>query len=60
MKTQAEKLEEAYKLLSEVWSEISTGKKEEVLHTAADCQVLINRIVWKLNLKDEAVNLRAM
>ena len=47
---QKERIQEANKLLSQVWSEMELGYvDDDCLQDAVYCQVDINRIVWKLN-----------
>ena len=47
---QKDRLIEANKILSQVWSEMELGYiDEDCLQDAVYCQIDINRIVWKLN-----------
>lgn len=48
-RSQADRLIIADALVDSVWEEIRNGKSENVLQLAADIQVNVNRIVWKLN-----------
>lgn len=52
---QKDRIQEANKLLSQVWSEMEQGYiDDDCLQDAVYCQVDINRIVWRLNsLKDK-------
>lgn len=48
-RTQAERLSIVEALLTGVNEEIFKGKAEDILQIAVNCQVEINRMVWKLN-----------
>lgn len=53
-RTQAERLSIIESLLVGVNSEIFGGKAENILQQAVNCQVEIDRMVWKLNKLSEA------
>lgn len=49
-RSQSERLVIAEALLSEIWDEFQNGEIEkDILQTAINCQIDINRIVFKLN-----------
>ena len=52
-RTQSERLTIVEALLTSLWDEISEGEIEAkgayILQQAVDCQIFMNRIVWKLN-----------
>lgn len=50
LRSQAERFAIADSLLTGLWEEIRLGCAQDgILQVAVDCQVMINRIVWKLN-----------
>lgn len=52
LRSQAERFAIADSLLTGLWEEIRLGCAQDgILQVAVDCQVMINRIVWKLNEK---------
>lgn len=54
-RTQVERLTIAESLLASLWEEFQKGSIEPgVTQLAVNCQVDINRIVWKLNAQMEA------
>lgn len=48
-RTQAERLSIVEALLVGINEEIFKGKVEDILQMAVNCQIEINRMVWKLN-----------
>lgn len=58
-RSQLERMLISESLLSSVWAEISAGTVDkEILQTAANAQVQINRIVWKLNSLETGADMR--
>lgn len=48
-RSQAERMTIALGLLESIWEEMCQGKREPILQNAVNAQVMVNRIVWRLN-----------
>ena len=56
LRSQAERMTIAETLLDRIWEEMTNGCVQDgLLQLAVNCQILCNRIVWKLNVLNEEV-----
>lgn len=52
-RSQLERLTIVESLLVSIMEEFEYGEMEDILQTAVNCQIEINRIVWELNMQME-------